>query len=172
MLSNDALPSPIIAVSTWTNEILVYALSDLVASSGVVHTLTENAFASSLLLKLSNSNNPTSTGIQLLAGLSNGGLVVYELALADVVGGIKELGRKASSLGTRPLKLESIAAWQGGEEKIVAIGLSERMSVIFESKDRLDFSSASKRVGRRWSDSPTRMDERADFIRMSSLPPP
>lgn len=172
MLSNDALPSPIIAVSTWTNEILVYALSDLVGSSGVVHTLTESAFASSLLLKLSNSSNPTSTGIQLLAGLSDGGLVVYELALADVVGGIKELGRKASSLGTRPLKLEPIPAWQGGEERVVAIGLSERMSVIFESKDRLDFSSVSKRVGRRSFNSPTRTDERTDFVRMSSLPLP
>jgi DNA damage-binding protein 1 len=149
MLSNDALPSPIIAVSTWTNEILVYALSDLVASSGVVHTLTENAFASSLLLKLSNSNNTSSTDIQLLAGLSDGGLVVYDLALADVVGGIKELGRKASSLGTRPLRLEPVKVWQGGEENVVAVGLSERMSVIFENKDRLDFSSVSKRVSRR-----------------------
>ena len=90
--------------------------------------------------------------VQLLAGLSDGVLVTYDLsASAGENGKLVVLNRKASRLGQAPLRLEAVhssvegAAEEQGE-RILALGLSERMSVIFESKGRVDFSSVSKRV--------------------------
>lgn len=110
-----------IAIGTWSNEILLYSL-DL----NTHITLSENAYAKSLLF-----HGPT-----LLAGLSDGSLVVYELD------GLTVTSKKVSSLGTRPLDLHPVE-WEG-DEKILAIGLTERMSAIF-AKDRVDFSSVGKK---------------------------
>lgn len=77
----------------------------------------------------------------MLAGLSDGSLVVYDLD------GVSVKSRKVSSMGTRPLELHPIQGWEG-EEQISAVALSERMSVIFGSKDRIDFSSVSRKVSK------------------------
>lgn len=77
-------------------------------------------------------------------------MVTYDL-LVHAAGGSFELkGRKASRLGVTPLRLEAVHSRSEeaveGDERILALGLSERMSVVFESKGRVDFSSVSKRV--------------------------
>lgn len=59
--------------------------------------------------------------------------------------GLTVKSRKVSSLGTRPLELHPVQGWEG-EEQILAVGLTERMSVLFGSKDRVDFSAVSRKV--------------------------
>ena len=75
-------------------------------------------------------------------------MINYDIAIGNGVGTMAVKSRKASRLGISPLNLTAThtgANEQG--ERIVALGLSERMSVVFESKGRIDFSSVSKRVG-------------------------
>ncbi|ORY34709.1 CPSF A subunit region-domain-containing protein [Naematelia encephala] len=141
--------SPIIAVATWTNEIHLYRADG--ASPSL--TLSENFAASSLqLIPGQPDAMPT---VSLLAGLSDGTLLTLHIALDST---ISLIGRKASSLGTLPLKLCEIpkanvvteidmeAGNKGeNEEQLVSIGLSDRMSVIFETNDRIDFSSVSRK---------------------------
>ena len=130
------------AVGTWTNEILLYDLDRLQAGTSPVAPVTESFFASSLLLKSASSGETSS--LQLLAGLSDGSLITYDLGQSDNAGGITIISRKSSSLGTRPLTLHPISGTtESGEEELLAIGLSERMSVLFESRDRVEFSSVN-----------------------------
>lgn len=141
------LPSPILAVSTWTGSILLTTFASL-ATSPATYEVIESSYAASLLFKTSIvSTTPSSSSVQLLAGLSDGSLVTYDLQPSDDgPGGILVAGRKASSLGTQPLRLCGIRDWQSEEERVVAIGLSERTSVLFESRNRIDFSSISKKA--------------------------
>jgi DNA damage-binding protein 1 len=145
IISSTDLPSPVLAISTWSNEILLYSLEHLKTNQPVITTINEQFFTTSLLLKPSVSSSGSTSGMQLLAGLSDGSMIVYDLALSDQGGGLEVKGRKPSSLGTRPLAISAISS-QDGDEKIVAVGLSERMSIIFESRDRVDFSSVSTKV--------------------------
>lgn len=136
------MPSPVVAVGTWANEILLYDLDRLQAGVSPVAPITESFFASSLLLKSTVSGE--SSSLQLLAGLSDGSLVTYDIGQADNAGGIAINGRKSSSLGTLPLTLHPISGTtETGEEELLAIGLSERTSVLFESRDRVEFSSVN-----------------------------
>lgn len=88
--------------------------------------------------------------IQLIAGLSDGMMVTYDLIVHAAGGSFELKGRKASRLGVTPLRVEAVHSRAEeaveGDEKVLALGLSERMSVVFESKGRVDFSSVSKRV--------------------------
>ena len=73
-------------------------------------------------------------------------MIIYDLETSNQGGGVEIKGRKASSLGTRPLMLCSTQQKAQGGEMIVALGLNERISVVFEHRDRIDFSSVSKKV--------------------------
>lgn len=115
-----ALGNGVLAVATWSGKILLYRVPDFTSPTA----LTEDAYATSLSIQGG-----------LLAGLSNGCLAAYDLDGS---------GRKLSTLGTRPLQLHPID-WSG-DEQILAVGLAERMSVIFGSRERVDFSSISRKV--------------------------
>ena len=73
-------------------------------------------------------------------------MVTYDLEPSGDQGEIVVKGRRVSSLGVRPLKMCPIKNLSSGEENVVAVGLTERMSVVFESRDRIDFSTASRKV--------------------------
>jgi DNA damage-binding protein 1 len=144
ILSAANVPSPVIAISTWTSEILLYSLDHIQTTDPVVTPINEQYHAVSLMLRP--STTPVSSGVQLIAGMSDGSMVVYELEQSDQGGGVKNVSRKASSLGSRPLILCPVDSFHLGSENIIAIGLSERMSVVFESKGRIDFSAVSKKA--------------------------
>lgn len=145
IFSSPTPASPILAISLWTNEILLYTLESFRSSHAPARSISEAFFATALQLKMSNAT----TEIQLMAGLSDGSLVVYDIESSDA--GLSVRGRKVSSLGTRPLLLCPVSLDQG-DEQVVAIGLSERTSVIFESKDRIEFSSVNKKVSQKHVD--------------------
>lgn len=145
MASLDVMEDPaVLVIATWTNEILLYSIKNLDSSSQPLK-IVEDACAVSLLLQRA--------PLRLLAGLGNGMLITLDLAIDS---GIKNMGRKASKLGSRPLRLFPISEWQG-DERIAAVGLSERMSVIFETKGRIDFSSVGQRVSFRSAKADGRM---------------
>ena len=141
------IPSPIVAVATWSNDILLYTLDRLRSATPEVTTISEKYFATSLLFKQSTDTHASMSGTQLMAGLSDGSMIIYDIDMTGDAGTLIVKGRKASSLGTRPLRLCSTMTSANGEEKIMAVGLSERTSVIFEARDRIDFSAVSKKAG-------------------------
>jgi len=146
IISHKTLAAPTIAVSTWTGEILLYTLNHLMTAEPPVTTLWESFYACSLFIR-SSSSSTTTSATQLVAGLSDGTMVVYDLEISSEGGGVKSTSRKSSGLGSRPLKLFPTQEFVQGDETIIAVGLSERMSLIFESKGRIDFSSVNKKVG-------------------------
>lgn len=84
------------------------------------------------------------SGLQLLAGLSDGSLVVYDFLHDTNTGPALTLrDRKISSLGTQPLTLHPIHSRTASGDELLAIGLSDRTSIIFLNGDRIDFSSVS-----------------------------
>ncbi|OCF33570.1 hypothetical protein I316_04642 [Kwoniella heveanensis BCC8398] len=139
------LPAPILAIGTWTGEIFLYDPLQLQQGSTALTTLREPFYASSLHLKLSVSSTTSTSGVQLLAGLSDGTLITYDLEPSGTNGKIEVKARKTSSLGIRPLTICLANGPQVAGDEIVAIGLTERMSVIFNSKDRVDSSSVSRK---------------------------
>ncbi|WRT69742.1 uncharacterized protein IL334_006733 [Kwoniella shivajii] len=141
----ETLPSPILAIGTWSNQILLYTLSQSQSGSTALTTVNESFFPSSLHLKASVGSSTSTSGIQLFAGLSDGSLVICDLEPSGPNGEIVVKSKKASSLGTRPLLVCPTNGPDVGGEKVIGVGLSERMSVIFESGDRLDFSSVSRK---------------------------
>lgn len=140
---NSDSSSPIIAISTWTAKTVVYTLSQI--SSGVDGlSIPSKSSATSLQLR---SHPSYRAGIQLLSGLDNGLLQIYDLDKNDMGGvdGLVVKSSKTTSLGLRPLALHPCEI-TGGGEKVISVALTERMSVIFESKDRIEFSSANIKV--------------------------
>lgn len=134
--------SPFLVIGTWANEIFLCNVAQLSSASFPGTSITESYVASSLLLRLASLDGAPS--IQLLAGLSDGSVVTYDIASDSTSGNLVVRGRKASSLGTQPLALQSISgSTSNGDETLLAIGLSERMSILFESRDRVEFSSVS-----------------------------
>jgi DNA damage-binding protein 1 len=148
--SHPSIPAPVIAISTWAGELLLYSLDHLLTAEPLVTALHEPFAAASLVLRPASSSE-TSSGMQLLAGLSDGTMAIYDVELGAEGGGVKVTNRKASGLGTRPLQLLSTQALRNAEETILAVGLSERLSVVFESKGRIDFSTVNRKVCV-WSD--------------------
>ncbi|WVF68077.1 hypothetical protein IAT40_002840 [Kwoniella sp. CBS 6097] len=145
VLQLSTLPAPVLAIGTWSNEILLYDLVQLQQGSDTVTTIREFGYASSLQLRASVSSLTSTSEVQLLAGLSDGALVVYDLETSGPNGQLEIKSRKVSSLGTRPLGLFATKGPQVAGDEIIAIGLTERMSVIFNSKDRVDSSSVSRK---------------------------
>lgn len=111
----------------------------------LITTLHEEYHAVSLHLR-PNPESSTTSGVQLLAGLSDGTMVIHDIEQSVDGGGLESVGRKASSLGSRPLTLQPIDSFPHGEDSIIALGLTERLSIIFENKGRIDFSTVSKKV--------------------------
>ncbi|WVQ75561.1 hypothetical protein IAR50_005188 [Cryptococcus sp. DSM 104548] len=135
-----SLPHPIIAISTWIGHIHLYSLPHL-APPGADIALGQGAYATSLQLK-----DPVqeSASAQLLGGLSNGTLVTYDISINN--GDLVLQSRKSSSLGSQPLILFPALSPQNQDEpRIISIGTTERMSVIFESNARTEFSSVNRK---------------------------
>ncbi|WWC95424.1 hypothetical protein V866_002287 [Kwoniella sp. B9012] len=145
VIQSATLPSPVLAIGTWTNEILLYTLAQILSGSTGVTTLNEQFFPFSLHLRPFSSSSTSTSGIQLLAGLSDGSLVIYDLEPSGPNDEIIVKSRKSSSLGNRPLSICPTNGPVVGDDKVIGIGLSERMSVIFESGDRVDFSSVNRK---------------------------
>jgi hypothetical protein len=133
--------STLIAVGTWTNTISIYTSDQLKSGLAPAVSLEEQYFASSLMLR------PASDGsrLQLLGGLSDGSLVVHEFEFETSTGEptltLRE--RKISYLGTQPLTLHPVQSRTASGDELLAIGLSDRTSIIFLNGDKIDFSSVS-----------------------------
>jgi DNA damage-binding protein 1 len=136
----SASSSPTVAVGTWTNEILLFNLDKIDTSAVPLLKISESFYASSIILK---APSDTAGNLQVLAGLSDGSLITYELgATAD--GKLSMTGRKVSSLGSQPLALHSISGTTlSGDEQLLAVGLTDRMSILYGSRDTVEFSSVS-----------------------------
>nr|XP_018260261.1 uncharacterized protein I303_07178 [Kwoniella dejecticola CBS 10117]OBR82419.1 hypothetical protein I303_07178 [Kwoniella dejecticola CBS 10117] len=145
IISSPSVPSPILAIGTWSDEILVYSIAQIQAGSTAVTSLTESHYASSLHLQESVSSLTSTSGVQLLAGLSDGSLVVYDLEPSGPNGEVNSKSRKVTSLGNRPLNIEPTTGPTVSGDKVIGVGLTERMSVIFESGERIDTSSVSRK---------------------------
>jgi hypothetical protein len=139
LLSTGA--STLIAVGTWTNTISIYTSDQLNSGSPSVASLEEQYFAASLMMRSAFDGSR----LQLLSGLSDGSLVVHEFDLdysaSDPTLTLRD--RKISSLGTQPLTLHPVQSRTSSGEELLAIGLSDRTSIIFLNGDRIDFSSVS-----------------------------
>ncbi|OWZ42004.1 DNA damage-binding protein 1 [Cryptococcus neoformans C23] len=132
--------SPIIVIATWTAKTFVYTLSQI--SNGVDGlSIPTKSSATSLQLR---SHPFYPAGIQLLSGLDNGLLHIHDLDTSDSgdAGELMVKSSKSASLGLRPLVLHPCESTHG-DEKVISVGLTERMSVIFESKGRVEFSSVN-----------------------------
>ncbi|KAK4684331.1 hypothetical protein P7C73_g5851, partial [Tremellales sp. Uapishka_1] len=126
-------PHPYVAIGTWTNQILLFDLDRASTEADASLVVHESCFAASLIFTASAATTEASLP-QLLAGLSDGSLLIYDLEPKEGVPGVHS--RKVSSLGTRPLQLAQIHDLFCGEDRVLAIALSERMSIVFESKER------------------------------------
>ncbi|KAL7425176.1 hypothetical protein Q5752_000864 [Cryptotrichosporon argae] len=137
------LAAPVVAVSTWAGEILVAPLDTLSIAAKLI---TESTVATSLVLRPATSTT-SSSALQLLAGLNDGSLVTYDVEqTADADGtGFVVRARKASSLGAWPLYISAVDVTSEGEN-IVGLAVSDRLSVLYENRGRID-SSASGRKG-------------------------
>ena len=140
ILSNDGLSSPIIAIGTWSNAITVYTPDQLKLGSPPLATMTESFFPSSLLLRSGSDAN-----LQLLAGLSDGSLIIYDFASDPSIASssLTMRDRKISSLGTQPLTLHPIQSRTASGDDLLAFGLGDRASILFVTGNRIDFSSVS-----------------------------
>ncbi|RXK37957.1 hypothetical protein M231_04743 [Tremella mesenterica] len=128
--------SPIVVTSTWTNEIFLFTLDQLRSPDMQGSTIRENSFCASLQLC------PLSGGARLLAGLSDGTMVTYHIE-SSANNALELSERKAVSLGTQPLRL-SPTSLSCGDDRIISVGLSERMCVISESRERIESSSVNR----------------------------
>lgn len=137
------------AVGTWSKVIRLYSLIEDGSTQVASPEITEDAYAVSLSLRELLPTASAEKHVQLLAGLSNGMMINYDMVIGHRTGTMVIKSRKASRLGISPLRLTATHTEPNEQgERIVALGLSERMSVVFESKGRIDFSSVSKRVSR------------------------
>nr|XP_019009308.1 uncharacterized protein I206_05956 [Kwoniella pini CBS 10737]OCF48089.1 hypothetical protein I206_05956 [Kwoniella pini CBS 10737] len=145
IINSPNLPSPIISIGTWSNDILLYTIAQIQSGSAALTTLKEAFFATSLYLKPSVSPTTSTSGVQLLAGLSDGSLIMYDLEPSGPDGEVIVKSRKVTSLGNRPLKINPTIGPNVSGDKVVGVALTERMSVIFESGERIDTSSVSRK---------------------------
>ena len=125
--------------------ILLCTLDSLGSTDTPVTAISEQAFSPSLYIRRFSGPSAQTSSASLLIGLSDGSMITYRLDQA-AGGGLAVSDRKSSSLGTRPLQLRPVEGLKNGGDDIVAVGLSERMSIIFESRGRVEFSSVTKKV--------------------------
>lgn len=133
----DVLPrANFLAVAEWNGDIHIFS-----ADQGtLLTTIHESAYATSLQMEDSKIRSP-----KLLVGLADGGFAAYPLDDTTIAQGTPK-NRQASSLGTRPVRLVPLDISPNLEERVVAAGISDRLSLIFESKDHFEFSSSGKKV--------------------------
>jgi len=133
--------STFVAVGTWTNTISIYTSDQLNSGSAPIVSLEEQYFAGSLMLRTASNGSR----LQLLGGLSDGSLVVHEFDFETLTGEptLNLRDRKISYLGTQPLALHPVHSRTASGDELLAIGLSDRTSIIFLNGDKIDFSSAS-----------------------------
>lgn len=84
--------------------------------------------------------------LRLMAGLADGTLVSYD---TDDFGLKSDLtkGRTQSALGSRPLVIADLEIKsERFEERVIAAGISDRLSLVFESRGHLEFSASGKKV--------------------------
>ena len=133
--------STLIAVGSWTNAISIYTSDQLSSASAPMVSLEEQFFAGSLMLR----SAVNGSRLQLLGGLSDGSLVVHEFDLDHSAGKLTLTlrDRKISYLGTQPLTLHPAQSRTASGDELLAIGLSDRTSIVFVNGDKIDFSSVS-----------------------------
>lgn len=130
-----------IAVADYTGKISLYDLMGLEEMDDPYVTTQERAFASSLVFQKDESGK-----LRLVAGLSDGTLVSCDVDHASIKSGLTK-GRLVSSLGSRPLHVAPLDLRSDRfEERVVAAGISDRLSVVFESRGHLEFSASGKKV--------------------------
>ncbi len=84
--------------------------------------------------------------LRLMAGLADGTLVSYDADSDGLKSGLTK-GRTQSTLGSRPLVIADLVIESDRfEERIVAAGISDRLSLVFESRGHLEFSASGKKV--------------------------
>lgn len=134
----DVLPNKgFFAIADWCGDIELVALGG--ADQGtVLKSIREAAYATSVQFQES-EKEPT----RLLAGLSDGTFVSYSVKIDEAE---CPDSRHASSLGLRPLRLIALDISPNAEEHVVAAGISDRLSLVFESRDHYEFSSSGKKV--------------------------
>lgn len=128
----------LIAIGDWNGDIRLYTGSDLASGTPFAET-REAAYASALLFQ-----DTPGGGLRLLAGLSDGNLVTYDV---DASAQCLAANRISSSLGSLPLRLASVHLPSDlFEEPVTGIGISDRLNVLFESRNHLESSASGKAV--------------------------
>ena len=83
--------------------------------------------------------------LQLLAGLGNGSLMTFDVNFAG--DGCAQLGEaKATTLGPLPVQLTPARNTSSALEQNLVMAVSERLTLLFEDRDRLAHSSISRPV--------------------------
>lgn len=124
-------------MADWSGDIELLAL-DGADQGTVLKSIHETAYAISVQFQESDKQPP-----RLLAGLSDGTFVSYSIKPEEVE---TADSRHASSLGLRPLRLIALDISPNAEEHVVAAGISDRLSLVFESRGHYEFSSSGKKV--------------------------
>ena len=143
ILIDQASQLGIVVIATWQGDIQLFEVQSLASAAPFTISLSQGIVASSLYLQKSRSS---SSGLQLLAGLSDGSLTTYDVSLPSDATPVSVRPVKTLNLGSRPLFLRPINDFKHGDETIIAVGLTERMSLIFETGERIDASAAGLKV--------------------------
>lgn len=127
----------VIATSNWNGDINLFTSASLAAEEPFAH-IREEAYATSLLFQAS------AGGLRILAGLSDGSLVSYDIeAASDCLA----KSRVTSSLGSRLLTVSPLQTSSDlVEETVTAIGISERLTLLYESRNHVESSASGKKV--------------------------
>lgn len=123
----------LVAVSDWNGGIQVFNSEGLSSGKSLLST-EEASYATSLLFSVNQR--------QLLAGLSDGTLVNYDIS-ASISSGLDK-ARTRSSLGSRPLQLVPVDMITGNEE-VFAAGISERLTLVFDTAGHTEVSASGKK---------------------------
>lgn len=86
-----------------------------------------------------------SHSLQVLAGLGNGSLLTIDTFL-DADGSARLGEPKSTSVGQLPVRLTSARGLKSGLEQNLITAISERLTLLFEDRDRLAHSSISRPV--------------------------
>ncbi|BEJ16509.1 hypothetical protein CspHIS471_0511140 [Cutaneotrichosporon sp. HIS471] len=131
----------VVAAAYFDGTIAVFHTKDMHKDEPPILAKTrERAHAVSLRFYIDESG-----ALRLMAGLADGTLVSYN---ADHFGLKSNLtkGRMQSALGSRPLVIANLEIKsERFDERVVAAGISDRLSLVFESRGHLEFSASGKK---------------------------
>ncbi|CAK9784030.1 hypothetical protein CC85DRAFT_281947 [Cutaneotrichosporon oleaginosum] len=100
----------------------------------------EESYAVSLKLYADESKT-----MRLMAGLADGTLVSCDVDEVGCQSGFTK-GRTQNALGLMPLDIADFEVeCEGLEERVLAVGISDHMSLVFESRRHLEFSASGKK---------------------------